>query len=484
MKTRPFLSRRGFLKVTSLASGAFLLERTLFGGGEAQAATGTPNFLLLVYFSGGWDQLLAFDPRDATQAAYQWSGSGNMTPPSSGIHPAYDVMAAGDTALNSVLTATAGKGVQKPSGTNNVSFGPAVPQSLLDHGRDLCLVRGMSMDTLTHDVGRRYLLTGKFPRGLQASGSSLNTVWAGQVQGASDLDVPNLAIDVESYNESYPSFASATNVGSQTDLLNVLQNQTPTLTAGTDGALQRWEATEDSCGAHGFDASGLVGAFRSSRTRARQMTGSTKATLFRFNTGTGAPFDALFSALGVTNPATFNFDSPIGNAAIAGMALTQGISQAVSVTLGSDLDDHFDEAGSQSVKLRTGFDALGRLIAYLKGQTVPGTTKSFWDCTTLLTFSEFSRTPMMNARDGRDHHLTGSCLVAGPGIKGDTVIGASSDVGMGIQKVNGTTGLVDANGMLLRPPDVHATVLKSMGLSSSHLSNQSPQFINAMLKTP
>ena len=70
----------------------------------------------------------------------------------------------------------------------------------------------------------------------------------------------------------------------------------------------------------------------------------------------------------------------------------------------------------------------------------------------MLVFSEFSRTPMINTRDGRDHHLTSSCLVAGPGIKGNTVFGASSNTGMTTQKWNFATGALDPTaGALIRP---------------------------------
>ena len=85
----------------------------------------------------------------------------------------------------------------------------------------------------------------------------------------------------------------------------------------------------------------------------------------------------------------------------------------------------------------------------------------------------------------RDHHLTGSCLLGGPGLKGGTVFGASSDVGMQAQKFDFTSGAVDgANGSPVRPSDVHATLLKSMGLDFSHLSNTSPKTIGKLLKVP
>ncbi len=472
----PRTTRRSFLEIAGLLGGGVLLRKSILG--EAEAQTATPKFLLLVYFSGGWDQLLALDPRDATQDKFKYLAG---KAPTSGIYPAYTEMAAGDPAVAAVMAATGGKGQQTAGG---LTFGPAVPSVMTAHANDLCIVRGMSMDTLTHEVGRRYLLTGKFPRGLTANGSSLNTVVANQT--LSQLDLPNLAINVESYNEGMPAFASPTRVNSATDVRTVLspQAQAPVLLTGSEASLVNFEkaSVSDTCEAHGYDASGLVTGFRASRDQARKMTNSQAAALFQFSNPAPSPDIANLYAAFNLNPAS-ELNSSKAKAALAGQALTQGISQVVAVTLADNLDDHFDESGAQSQSLAEGFDALGRLITFLKSKTVPGTTKTFWECTSLMTFSEFSRTPMLNARDGRDHHLTGSCLIGGPGLKGGTVFGASTDVGMGAQKFNFASGAVDAaNGLAIRPSDVHATLLKSMGLDYSHLSNTTPQTIEKLIK--
>ena len=61
------------------------------------------------------------------------------------------------------------------------------------------------------------------------------------------------------------------------------------------------------------------------------------------------------------------------------------------------------------------------------------------------------------------------------------MFGASSNTGMQVQKWNFATGALDATGgAVTRPADVHATLLDSMGLSFSHLSNQSPRIISAI----
>jgi uncharacterized protein (DUF1501 family) len=472
---KPSLSRRSFLEVLGVAGGGLLLQQTSLGQQAFAQPMGDPKYLLVVYFSGGWDQLLALDPRPQNDPQFQVIAG---RAPTSRIQPAYDLAAAEDTGVAQVMTATGGSGVQT---AGNLSFGPAVPQTLLQHASELAIVRGMQMDTLTHEVGRRYLITGKFPRGLVASGSSLNTQFAAQT--GVRTDVPNLSMNVETYNEGLAASASAVSVGSFRDLLTVMQPQAGVgLPAPSNAAIGVYEQSPDSCTAHGFNAAGLVDAFKDSRALGRGLMNPAKASLFDFRLPATTPaMMDLYSAFGITT--TADLTNAKGRAAVAGQALANGVSQVVAVTLGDNLDDHFDWAGEQPASLRAGFDALGRLISYLKTKQAPGTTKSVWACTSLMVFSEFARTPLINSRAGRDHHLTSSALLAGPGIRGNTVFGASTNQGMGVTKWNFRSGAMDATGGgLIRPPDVHATLLKSMGLSFGHLSNQNPVPLDALIR--
>jgi uncharacterized protein (DUF1501 family) len=464
-------TRRGFLEVMGLATGGFLVKSTPLGG-SAFAQSADPKFMLLVYFEGGWDQLLSLDPRNATLPQFQRVGGAR---PTSGIEPAYALTAAETPFVETVMTATGGTGVQT---RGNLTFGPAVPDTMLAHASDLCVIRGMNMDTLTHEVGRRYLLTGKFPRGLTASGSSINTVVSAQT--GTPGDIPNVSIGTESYNEGLAPAASAVRVGNYRDLLTVMQPQAgAVLPPASEAAVRRFEDTDDTCEQHGYDVSGLVEAFKGSREMSRQLANPAKASLFDFKLPTPAALTELYSAFNLNT--TADLTGMRARAAIAGQAMVNGVSNVISVSLASGLDDHFDLFGQQAVSQRDGWDALGRLVAYLKTKIVPGTTKTYWQCTSLMVFSEFSRTPMINTREGRDHHLTSSCLVAGPGIKGNTVFGASSNTGMTTQKWNFANGALDATGgAVIRPADVHATLLDSMGLSYSHLSNQSPRIISSI----
>ncbi len=161
--------------------------------------------------------------------------------------------------------------------------------------------------------------------------------------------------------------------------------------------------------------------------------------------------------------------------------MAKGISQAVSVELADDLDDHDSWDTDHAPKIRTAMDALGRLITVLKN-TPHKDGGSVWSKTTLLLFSDFARTPLVNTRNGRDHHLASSALVAGPKIRGNQVVGATADQLMGAQLINPGTGKVDAGGVKMRPADIHATLLTSMGIAIDPIRNQNPTVISALLK--
>ena len=78
---------------------------------------------------------------------------------------------------------------------------------------------------------------------------------------------------------------------------------------------------------------------------------------------------------------------------------------------------------------------------------------------TLVVFaSEFGRTPGSQGSDGRDHHIYGFCCwMAGGGIKGGTVHGATDEIGF--------HAVTDRHYVT----DVHATILKLLGLDSRRL---------------
>jgi uncharacterized protein (DUF1501 family) len=80
------------------------------------------------------------------------------------------------------------------------------------------------------------------------------------------------------------------------------------------------------------------------------------------------------------------------------------------------------------------------------------------DSTIVLFASEFGRTPGTQGADGRDHHIYGfSVWMAGGGIKGGLVHGATDELGFhAVEDRHYVT-------------DIHATILRQMGLDSRKL---------------
>ena len=206
-------SRRNFLRRCLVCTGGAatawgvgpLLQLARAAEGAGAPAVPPDRHFVFAYFSGGWDILLGLDPRDP--AVFN-DGNVSMTR----IQPAYDQLQA---------PPNGGLPVQTAAG---ITFGPYIGE-LAKHAERLAVVRGMSMDTLTHEVGRRRFLTGKPPSGLLARGSSAAT-WLSARLGEAQ-PIPNLSVRVETYNVDQPNWASGLKVANVPDLLRTLRNGDP-----------------------------------------------------------------------------------------------------------------------------------------------------------------------------------------------------------------------------------------------------------------
>jgi len=96
--------------------------------------------------------------------------------------------------------------------------------------------------------------------------------------------------------------------------------------------------------------------------------------------------------------------------------------------------------------------AIAALITDLK-------FRGLLDETLVVWAGEFGRTPHSTGRDGRDHHPEGfSVWLAGAGVKGGTVYGATDELGM--YSVENTATM----------HDLHATILHLLGLDHERLT--------------
>ena len=88
--------------------------------------------------------------------------------------------------------------------------------------------------------------------------------------------------------------------------------------------------------------------------------------------------------------------------------------------------------------------------------------ESWLDQTTIVAFSEFSRTALLNGSGGRDHSLTNACLIAGAGVR-PGVYGASTDIGMAPQPMSLSSGAPSASGEMVNPEHIMRSLLKMVG---------------------
>lgn len=454
MKKTLALPRRTFLKAAAGFAGA-----NVFGGlsfkAFAQATNLAPadHCFVFAYFNGGWDVLLSLDPRDpATFTPERISETR--------ILPGYNLLANDASFPTNVV---------KPQGSN-IDFGPAIGR-MANHFDQMAIVRGINMSTVAHEVGFRYFLTGKEPNGSAARGSTTATEIVGQMKPA--VPVPNIAYNIETYNDRYPGYANALRVSSSNDLLLTLAPSPTALDSEIEKELVDMHGRRISCEADLYNSRGLLTQYRDAQAQMQTVLSAQLDRYFRFEDATSdsaairmekAALRQLYGLRpeGGNDPRT----SAAARAALVATALKRGVSQCVSMNITGGLDTHFGTQLTHAQNQRNGWNALADLVTDLKQSPHPS-GGTFMDHTTVLIFSEFSRTPLINASGGRDHHITNSCMLLGKGIKHNTVFGKSGDVGLSAGVIDHATGLPSPGGFQILPDHVIATVLAAAGLDYS-----------------
>jgi uncharacterized protein (DUF1501 family) len=253
-------------------------------------------------------------------------------------------------------------------------------------------------------------------------------------------------------------YASALQVNSIEDLLAVLSPGKAALSADVSdrvaALLDEFAACETTA------ASPLLANGLSQRLAAAGLVDQGLDALFDF-ASSDADMVSLRDRYGFASNA---LSSNEALAAMAATAITSGITRVASFRAATNLDTHDNWATDHGPALQSGFDLVATLAADLDSRPYKNTSGTWLDHTTIVGFSEFSRTPLLNTRGGRDHALMNACFLLGGGIRGGTVIGASSDVGMSPQAVNLATGLVDPGGTILKPEHIWRTLLHSIGV--------------------
>lgn len=426
---RPFIStRRSFL--TGLGASAMLLP--LAGTGRADETLDATRRYVGLYFSGGWDVLLGPDPRDPAVA-----------------HAGIEL----GTAL---LAPSFRDPIPVTMGGEEVLWGPTMA-ALVPHADVLTLFRGVNMNTVAHSAGRAYVNTFIPPAGVVPRGDSMGTRMA--AGGAfDDLILPNVSVGMPSFNHSFPPDVTGVRLSNATEMSDLLQPlaEAP-LSPATLEALQAAQDEVEGC-VHAVYGPRPVDDLRTARERMRQLLSDGYTDAFDL----GADAD-LVARYGIVNPNTAG--APAVIAATVWRLLETGLSRTVTAQLQAGLDTHSDWATLQTSRQKAGFDALAALLADLR-QDDPSLAR-----TTVVVFSEFARTPLLNGTNGRDHHFASSVLVFGGGLRRG-VCGATVQDTLGLLAIDPVTGKPDPAGKVLLPEDIGATLAAAAGLSPEPFRTQ------------
>ena len=443
------------LKTLGLGTGLFLLKpwKVSLLRAEEKPKKRPDRYFIFCYFNGGWDTLLCLDPRDPNSFKDEKKSETK-------IELAWDRIPSKFSDGQPVK-----KEIFQPKGSQ-IEFGPAArPFAEARHFEVSCVVRGISMDTVTHAVGRRYFLTGLMPAGLTPRGSSTSTAIVAQ---EGDLTpIPNLSARVESFNQGLPNFASALQVSSVYDLLSTLRKGPQAPRGELLNMIRAYREQKQDCDPFVLKDQELVALIRASQRKANVLIDSNLSAIFNFLDPKDSDMKAIRDRYKIKS-----LNSPEAQAAMAYQAVKYNVAQCVSIEMTNRLDTHGEEWANQQIEqLYVGFKALSQLITDLRKTEDPDNpNQTLLDRTTVIAFSEFGRQPLLNNRGGRDHWIASSALLIGAGVPHNKVIGATTEKGMGPVEIDPLTGKpVKGKGTTLTPTLVLASVLESAGLDTTHL---------------
>ncbi|MBX3250857.1 MAG: DUF1501 domain-containing protein [Myxococcales bacterium] len=416
--------RRGFLASLGFA-GAAAAGNALLPLGRLIAESRPERRFVGLYFSGGWDVLLGADARDPSRRYGSELNVGTELLPAEYRDP---------------LPVTLGG--------REVLWG-APMRALLRHADVSTVFRGVNMNTVAHPTGRAYVNTFVPPAGVAARGDSLGVRMSSGAR-RDDLVLPSVSIGMPAYNLSYGGDLSALGLSRATEVRDLLRPQGATFDDDLAELLRQAQDESRSCVGAAYHGERPDQQLAASRERVRQLV----------ERGLDGEFDlgaqtALQRRYGYASPN--NASDPAVRAAVASQLLATNLTRSVSLVLVSGIDSHQNWGAVHPQRLEAGFDAMATLLDDLR-EDDPQLER-----TTVVAFSEFARTPRINGTQGRDHWFANSFLVFGGGLRRG-VFGETVQDTLGLRAVDPVTGRASAEGVVIRPEHIGATLAAAAGI--------------------
>ncbi len=440
----PVLTRREMLRRSGLGLGALALTWMLGEEGRLLAADGKPVLplpikgparnIILLHMGGGPSQVDTFDPKPALarfagqnvpDSIAQRVPKGNMRLRTANLYPCpYQFKQYGESGLP-------------------VSD---LFQEVGGHADKLCLIRSMRHDSPIHTPADYLSLTGS----LTGKRPSLGA-WFAYGLGSQNRDLPAFITMVAGENFSgapiygpgfLPPEFQATVVKAGEGLADLK------LPAGWTREERRTQLdflltlNRHHLARHGAHSE-LEARIQSYELAFRMQTAAPEVFDLQGETA------ATRQLYGLDEKETAEFG---GNCLLARRLVERGV-RFVQLIQGG-WDAHSDLKGNHRTQARLVDKPIAALLADLKGRGLLESTLVVWG-------GEFGRTPTVEGdakKPGRDHNPAGYCVwLAGGGVKGGQIIGATDDVGYTV---------VDRP---VHPNDLHATILQAFGIEEHAL---------------
>ena len=318
---------------------------------------------------------------------------------------------------------------------------PAFRRFLEDYSSQTCIINGVEVRAVAHDICQRLIMTNSSVQGTDDWASIL----AGHAVTAPIA--PLLHISGPSFAAQYSS--SVVRIGTTGQLAALLDGSALSDSAiPVTPASSIAESLEDARAiARADQYLASVGAGRGGRIGAEVALLESRMGEFSGYAGQLSTTNSLDLIDQLTVPLSF-LSSGAARCAMVSYRSWDGVFNGWDTHEENDLQaPHFEELFSA---LQLTMDTLASTPG-LSGGTLA-------DEITIVVLSEMGRTPKLNSVNGKDHWTFTSAMLLGAGVAGGQVIGEYSDEQLG-QKVDLASGDVSSSGEDLLPGHIGATIL-------------------------
>lgn len=400
---------------------------------------GKAKNVIFMFMEGGPSQMDLFDPKPGLE---KWSGKPLPESMTKDLKLAF---------IKKDAKVLASPRVFKPYGQSGIEFSDYIPH-IASCADDICLVRSMYTEAFNHHPGQLLLMTGSTQFGRPTIGA-----WVTYGLGSESQNLPGFVVLASGVGTSggasnfssgfLPSTYQGTLFRSSGDPILYLSNP-----EGVSMETQRAE----------LDALRDLNQEHLTRTGDLEIASRIANYELAFRMQMSAPELLDFSKespetlelYGINNEATKQFGT---NCLLARRMVERGV--RFILMMHASWDQHTNLNKSLKKNCDATDQPAAALIKDLKRRNLLDSTLIVWG-------GEFGRTPMVEIRDtssaenaGRDHHpLAYSMWLAGGGIKGGQVIGATDDLGFHI-----TEDKVHVH-------DLQATILHCLGFDHTKLT--------------